>query len=473
MEKKNIAVIASRLKCIDAISVEADHWIDKYSKLGYNVHLIAGKFGEPVELQSFELPEMDYKHPEIRGLKRIVFGAQLNKDGKKAADILVNNLVKRIKGPLKNYLLQNKIDLLSIEDALASMKNLPLNIALRQIVEELKIPTISRYHYLPWDNPYFSKHNNFPKITEQVPPNLKNIIHITNTFSAKQKLNEKRKIISKVVPNTIDLDQLQNTDLYNKDLRKDLGIGQDQLIFIQPTRVKRNKCIEKSIKLVAEINDIMKKDNVLIVTGSPVYSRGNYFEEIVKRAKKQNVNMILANDRIFLARHMNTQQKFYSMHDAYVHADVVLYPNTGDAFGNPVIEAAAYRKPLVVNTFPNTKEFLDKGFRFVVMDQKVTNEVISDLYELIADKAKLTETVEHNHELLKKHYSSDILDEALIPVLNSLEQQQSLLSRMADRFIPDRFIPDKFRKKKEKFKGSKNRKEPDLKNKKGGYKEPK
>ncbi|MBW2972515.1 glycosyltransferase family 4 protein [Candidatus Woesearchaeota archaeon] len=491
MEKKNLAVIASRLKCVDAISVEAEKWIDKYVKLGYNVHLCAGKFGEPVTLPHLELPVMDYKHPEIRGVKRIVFSANLDKDGKKAAEILLNNLVKRIKGPLKEYLVKNSIQVLSIEDALISPKNLPLNMALAEIVSDLGIPTISRYHYVPWENPYFSRFDNFPKITATMPLQRRNVVHITNTESAKRQLAEK-KVVSKVIPNTMDLDKLSRVDDYNRDFRQAFGIRDDQLIFLQPTRVKRNKFVERSVKLVAEINDIMKKDNVLLITGSPVYSRGNYFEEIVKKIKKMGVNVIFANDRIFLGRHQNPEQKFYSIHDAYIHSDFVIYPNTSDAFGNPVIEAVAYRKPLIVNRFPNLSEFEEKGFRFVVMDNKVTPEVISDAYELISHKEKLDAAVENNFSLLKAHYSSNCLDDALIPILNDFDQQKSFMSRFAGQVV-ELFPKRLWRKgdsggaargagrhdqKKKSFKGKGaktdvgTRKPRDLRNRKGGYKEP-
>jgi glycosyltransferase involved in cell wall biosynthesis len=484
MEKKSIAVIASRLKCVDAVSVEAERWIDKYSKLGYKVHLISGKFGEPVELPHFELPEMDYKHPEVRGVKNIVFSAKLNKDGKKAAEILLNNLVKRIKGPLKNYLVQNKIQVLSIEDALISLKNLPLSIAMSQIASELSLPTISRYHYLPWANPYFTKHENFSKILADLPPRDKNIVHVTNTESARKQLNDAKKIQSRVIPNTIDVEKLHKIDEYNSDFRKAFGIRDDQIIFLQPTRVKRNKFVERSIKLVAEINDITKKDNVLLITGSPVYSRGNYFEEIIKRKDKQKVQVIFANDRIFLGRHQNPEQKFYSIHDAYVHSDIVLYPNIGDAFGNPIIEAAAYRKPVIVDSFPNLCEFSGKGFRFVKMDQKVDAEVVSDTYELIANKAKADETVETNFELLKKHYSSDVLDDSLIPILNSFDDQPGFMARMAN-MLPPFWKRSQEPNKKESFKTKQQpsqqggrqarhakKESPDLRNRKGSYKEP-
>jgi len=314
----------------------------------------------------------------------------------------------------------------------------------------------------------------------KIPPDLKNIVHITNTESAQKRLKEKTSIRSKMIPNTLELDKLQKADEYNRDFREALGIKDDQLIFLQPTRVKRNKYVERSIKLVAEINDLTKKDNVLIITGSPVYSRGNYFEETIRKKDKLGVNVIFANDRIFLGRHQNPEKKFYSIDDAYVHADVIIYPNTGDAFGNPVIEAAAYSKPLIVNTFPNLQGFLDKGFRFIVMDNKVDNELVSDAYALINDQKKLKETVEHNYSIIEKRYSSDALDDTLIPILNDFDKritnQKTLVSRVKG-MIPSRIWRPGPSQKKKSFKGkgpkrSHKDKGPDLKNKKGGYKEP-
>lgn len=94
-QRKNLAIIASRLKFADGVSIEADKWINEYIKLGYNVFLICGKLGEPTNLPNIEIPEMNYKHSEVRGIKRIVFGSELEKDGTKAANILIENIKKK------------------------------------------------------------------------------------------------------------------------------------------------------------------------------------------------------------------------------------------------------------------------------------------------------------------------------------------------------------------------------------------
>jgi glycosyltransferase involved in cell wall biosynthesis len=465
MEQKKLAIIASRLKCPDSICVESEKWIEKYTSLGYEVHLICGKIDEPTELKKFIIPELDNHHPEIRGLKRILFTATLDKAGKKATNIMLSNLQSRIKKPLKRYLTSNKISIISVENLLCDASNLPLTNALNEIIDELGIPTISRYHDFYWDNDYFAKHNNLDKMLTEIPPNHGSIVHITNTRAAKDKLQELRNIHSTVIPNTFATNSIQGIDEYNKDFREKLGIRDDQILFLQPTLLKRRKSVEKSLRIVREINDITKKDNVLLITGPPVYSKGEYFEEIARKMKKLNVNVIFASDRLFLSRQHkkktrsnsgpNDEQKrndnngsaseaqneqdnkTYSIWDAYANADVVIYPTTTAAFGNPVIEAIAHKKPIIVNNYPNLRELTEKGFKLIVMDQKVTPEIISDTYEIIINPEKRKEMTEHNYEIFKTQYSTDILDDRLVPILNSFEED-TFMNRIK-KIIPNRF----------------------------------
>ncbi|MFC1753300.1 glycosyltransferase family 4 protein [Thermoproteota archaeon] len=478
-KKKKIAVISSRLKTIDDDAIEAEKWIEKYLILGYEVHLISGKIGEPTELPKLVIPEMDYKHSEARGVKRIMFANKLEKSGMKAANILLDALVNRIHSPLKRYISDNKIDIISVENVLGNLKNPALSIALTKVIKDSGLPTISRYHSFYWNEPYFEKNNNFPDLIKQNPPDLKNMTHITNSSFAQQALLERKKIKSMLIPNVIDIDHIQRLDDYNKDFREAFGIRDDQLIFLQPTRINRNKCIERSIKIVREMNEITKKDNVLMITGPPVYFRGNYFEDIVRKINKAKVNVILAHDRVFIARHNNKDQKFYSLNDAYLHADMVMFPSQSEDYGLPVLYAMAYKKPLFVNNYSNLKDILEKKPKFLLIDGKITNETISDVYEALHNKEKKEEMIEHNFRLLKENYSSDMLDDNIVPLLNKFEKK-SFLKKLQTTFVKTKAKYNPFRKDDAKKPApqkvtplKKKEKKETLKNKKGGYKDPK
>ena len=485
-KKKKIAVISSRFKTVDDSAIEAEKWIDKYITLGYEVHLIGGKFGEPTDLPKLELAEMDHKHSEVRGVKRILFSNALDKSGKKAGKVLLDALVNRIYPQLKRYISTNKIDILSIENVLSNLRNPALSMAVTRLIKDTGLPTISRYHTFYWNKEYFEKHNNFPDIINNTPPDLKNMTHITSSSLSTELLLEKKKIKSMIIPNTVDTYRLQRLDDYNRDFRDAFGIKDDQLIFLQPTRINRKKCIERSIKIVKEINDITKKDNILMITGPPVYFRGDYFEDIVRKIKKSKINVILAHDRIFIARHQNKDQKFYSLHDAYLNADMVMFPSQTEDFGLPVLYAMAYRKPLFVNKYPQLDDILKKDPQFILIDGKITAETISDVYEVLHNEEKRKTMTEHNFRLLEDNYSSDLLDDQIVPLLNTFERGSFLkrlkktIIKTKDRYYRSKDIPDnkdhkrsKDGKKEKKKHGKKttNKKET-LKNKKGSYKEP-
>ncbi|MBI4739858.1 glycosyltransferase, partial [Candidatus Woesearchaeota archaeon] len=129
--------------------------------------------------------------------------------------------------------------------------------------------------------------------------------------------------------------------------------------------------------------------------------------------------------------------KIYSIWDAYAHADIVIYPTASTSFGNPVIESIAYKKPVVVNKYPNLGEITGKGFSLIEIDQKITPELVSDTYEILVDSGKRREMVEKNFELLKTHYSADILDDRLVAILNSFEHE-SFMHRIT-KIIPKKF----------------------------------
>jgi mannosylglucosylglycerate synthase len=415
---KNIALLHTRLKCIDGVSIESEKWIKAYTNLGYCVHLVAGRFGVKTSRPKLHIPELDFTHPIIRIIKKLAFESKLDKASKEALNALVNLMSRKIKKEILAYVKKHDIHFLSIENAMAIPLNIPLGVALKELAEESGIPIIARHHDFYWERKYFYQYDNIPKILNgSFPPKMKNIVHVTISGIANCSLAKKRKIKATTIPNTIDFKQIKGHDEYNKDFRKNFGIKKNQIIFLQPTRITKRKAIERSVEMVAHMNRLLKLRSVLMITGPSFYGDATYFTKIMRQAKELNVNIILAQDRINIKRDKKKGKKIYSMEDAYVNCDVVTFPSEVEGFGNPILEACAYKKPLFVNKFPVFNEINKKNFDFIVMDGKLTPLIINKMKGILKDSLKRDDMVEKNYKIAKKNYSQQTLETMLLKLL--------------------------------------------------------
>jgi glycosyltransferase involved in cell wall biosynthesis len=421
--------MGTRLGCIEGESIEADSWYDLLSHLGYELHMLAGTFCTKREVKCKESPLLDHKHPEIRAVKRILFGSPLDKAGKKTAKILLDNTVTRLKGDVKKFFQHEKFDLIIVINIFSDLKNPVASVVMRELAKELSVPMISYERTFVWDNDYYTKHNNFPNLTDEIPPTLKHITHVVNTTQKAKELQEHKNITPKVIPKFLNLEKLQQEDAQTRRFRTVFEIPDDAYIFLQPTRLSRKKGVEHALKIVAGVNKATKKENVLILTGPPRYFRGSYFEEIVKRMQKMKVRVIFAHDKIGLSR----ESSMFSMGDAYLNCDMVLFPATQHAFGRPVLEAFAYKKPIVVvkqSYYDDLKQFDPQ----MIEIEKVDEQVISDVMETLLLDEKREEMVKKNFAILKEHYSQEAVSENIITLLNELERKP-FFTRMKKRFI--------------------------------------
>jgi glycosyltransferase involved in cell wall biosynthesis len=95
--------------------------------------------------------------------------------------------------------------------------------------------------------------------------------------------------------------------------------------------------------------------------------------------------------------------------DAYAACDAVLFPSTWEGFGNPPMEAATHRKPVVVGHYPVADELRTLGFRWL---EPARPDILAAALGSPDDAA-----LDHNRALVGAHCSCDTMRDNLAGVL--------------------------------------------------------
>ncbi|HID62334.1 MAG TPA: glycosyltransferase [Anaerolineae bacterium] len=419
-----IAILSTRLYGQDGVSVEARKWERAYRSLGCEIVLVAGELGA-TDTPHVVIPELAFTHPQVASLNERAFGPPLPPSKRKALRQEIEALADTIERRLQAALACFGVDVLSVENALAIPMNLPLGLALQRLIAEGQ-RTIARHHDFYWEKKRFRRSNVAWLLQAAFPPSQGPIRHVTINDQARRELHQKRGIDALWVPNAFNFDSVQGVDSYNRDLPRSLGVAPNHKLILQPTRIVPRKGLERSIELVARLRNDCGLPGTLVISG-PAGDEGRaYADEIQGKAESLGVPLICAADRIGFERKVVEGRKTYTIGDAYAHADLVTFPSDQEGFGNPVIEAAVYRKPLLVNRYPVLDDILNLTggeFDFIVIKGSVNDEAVARASQLLTDPLARERLAAHNFRVACRHFSMEHLPQKLKLLLKSFNNR--------------------------------------------------
>ena len=420
-----IAILSTRLYGQDGVSVEARKWERAYRSLGCEIALIAGELGA-TDTPHMVIPELAFTHPQVVSLSERAFGPPLPASERKALRDEIEALADAIERQLQVVLTGFGVDVLSVENALAIPMNLPLGLALQHLLAGGQ-RTIARHHDFYWERERFRQNNVEWLLHVAFPPSQGPIRHVTISDQARRELRQKRGLNATWVPNAFDFSDVGRVDDYNRGLRDDLGIGLEQKILLQPTRFIPRKGIQRAVELVARLQGDYGLDGVLVVTGPAGDEGYEYQQKTLEEAARAEVKVISAAEGVGFVRGAPGARKRYTMGDAYVYADLVTFPSDLEGFGNPVIEAAMYGRPLFVNRYPVLDDILmlaEGRFDFIVIDDDVTAAAVARAYEVLTDPVARERMVHGNFVAARRHFSMERLAQRLQGLLDSFVEAE-------------------------------------------------
>lgn len=265
-------------------------------------------------------------------------------------------------------------DLVVVENLCTIPLNLP---AARTVAATLAgRPAILHHHDPPWQRERFASVTELPADN----PAWRHVV--INRLTAEQ--FAQRGMDAAVVYNGFDTTSSEGD---RAAMRAMLGVDDDATLVVHPVRAIPRKNIPEAISIAEALG------GVYWLMGQAEEDYGATLDQLLAQARCPVIHRPVARTP-----------------DIYAAADLVVFPSTWEGFGNPPVEAAIWRRPCVVGSYPVAHELAEFGFQWFSADR--LDEVRAFLNS--PDIALL----DQNQAIAQQHFSLERVRSDLVALLD-------------------------------------------------------
>lgn len=400
-----IGFISTRLAGVDGVSLETAKIVQIFREMGHECYYCAGQLGRD-GVEGMEVPTMHFFDPIAKGIHDEVFrnaqpGPEVFRRIYAQADV--------IRYALEDFIDTYDIDMIVPQNASCIPMNIPLGVAIEELIRRHRIMTLCHHHDFYWERERFINNGIQDILDTAFPPRLKPVKHMVISTVMQRRLYAWRGIDSFYLPNVFDFENPPpEPDDYAMSFRSEMGLSDDDLIVLQPTRIVRRKAIEKAIELVRKLDDPRL---ILLITGYEGDEPGGYGSWLQEEAKRAGIRYKFIGPWVDASRgESDDGKKVFSLWDIYPHAHIITYPSVYEGFGNALIETLYFRKPLVVHRYPAyLADIKTCGVKAVDFYHDLTGEVLAQTHEIIDNPKVRQEITDHNYEVGLRYFSFKVL----------------------------------------------------------------
>ena len=170
---------------------------------------------------------------------------------------------------MEQFVHQFEIDVLVAENALSLPMNIPLGLALTELIAERDLTAIAHHHDFAWERQRYALHHADDYLAAAFPPPMEKIHHVTiNSYAARQ-LARRTGMRSTVVPNVMDFENPPSpSDEYAADLRSTFEIpDHEQKNAGHAPAGDRRKKKEKT----CDVKAFVHKFEYVVLSGNSLY----------------------------------------------------------------------------------------------------------------------------------------------------------------------------------------------------------
>jgi len=266
------------------------------------------------------------------------------------------------------------VDLAVVENLCTIPLNLP---AARTVARTLAgRPAILRHHDPPWQRKRFASVTELPAHD----PGWRHVV--INRLTAEQ--FAQRGIEATVIYNGFDTHRPEGD---RAAMRAQLQVGDEALLIAHPVRAIPRKNIPTAIAIAEKL------EGTYWLMGRAEEGYGAALERLLGEARCPVVHRPVARTP-----------------DIYAAADLVVFPSVWEGFGNPPVEAAIWRRPCVVGSYPVAQELAEFGFLWFSPDR--LDEVRTFLRHPDAG------LLDQNQAIAQQHFSLERVRSDLVALLD-------------------------------------------------------
>jgi mannosylglucosylglycerate synthase len=398
---RRIGFVSTRFFGTDGVTLEAAKWAFLLERQGHTCFWMAGLLDMPSGKSQHE-PLAFFNHPEVLQVQQQLFGVTHRPRDLTNA---IQSIKERLKDEIYRFIDRFQIEVLIPQNILAIPMHVPLGLAMTEVIAETALPTIAHHHDFSWERERFTLSAVNDYLHAAFPPALPRVEHVVINSMAQKELARRFGIGATIIPNILDFETPPpGIDEYNADLRREIGLSDDDILVLQPTRVVARKGIEHAIELVRRL----KNPRAKLVVSHPAGDEGNsYLQLIRERIEDAAIEVLFISDRVADLRGRTPDgKKIYTLFDIYPHADLITYPSHYEGFGNAFLEAIYFRKPVVVNTYAvYARDIAPLGFKTIELPQLVTNQAVEQTRQILENESMRREWTETNFQLGLKYFS--------------------------------------------------------------------
>ncbi len=409
---KRVGFVSTRFKGIDGVSLETEKWAVVLERMGLDCYYFCGQSDRPAD-HTFLVDEAYFLNSEVAALQAKCFGTTVRDEWITGE---VHRLRQLLKKSLYGFIAQFDIELMIVENALAIPMNIPLGLAITEVLAETGMPAIGHHHDFSWERQRFTMSGVDDFLDMAFPPRVHSMNHVVINTEARKQLGHRRGLSSVIIPNVFDFASApKGVDDFNQTLRTDLGMAEGDILILQPTRIIARKGIEHAIELASRLTDRRVK---LLVSHQERDEGAAYYRRIVDYARLLKVDLVTGDSLLGTERGQIDGHKVYNLWDCYANCDFVTYPSSYEGFGNAFLEAVFCRKPILVNRYSIFESDIEPiGFQTVLIDSYVTDETLLQVRRYLDEPEFTSAAVEKNFKLGRRFFSYELLEQRLRSVI--------------------------------------------------------